>query len=87
MKLIRSYLDEVNWSKGVKIEKGKMYKVLGIPDDGKIIDNYKDGKKLAKDLVAKVGKKEAAGMLAYVANLDPKQNVLDIALKSMKEIE
>lgn len=76
------------WSKGVEVEKGKMHKVLGLADDEKITDKYTSGKKLAQDLLKAVGnKKEATGMLAFAANVNPKDNVFDKALSAMKELE
>jgi hypothetical protein len=82
-----THLNEEKWSKDVKIEKGKMHKILDIPEDKKIIDVYKDPKKLAKDLLDKTSKKEAAGMLAYAANINPKENIFDEALKELKNIQ
>jgi hypothetical protein len=72
----------------VKVEKGKMHKLLGLKDDEKITDVYTSGEELAKDLVKalKGDQKEAAGMLAYAANIDSQSNVLDDALSVLKEI-
>lgn len=81
-------LEKEKWSKGVSVEKGKMHDLLGLAPDEKIIDKYKSGKKLAEDLVKATGdKKEAASMLAFAANIDKTNNVLDAALKAIKNIE
>lgn len=70
-----------------KPKKGKMHKVLGIDADKDIQDVYTSGKKLAADLVAKVGKKKAQGMLAFVANINKEHNIYDKALTALKNIE
>ena len=72
----------------VKVEKGKMHKLLGLKDDEKVTDVYKSGEDLAKDLVKalKGDQKEAAGMLAYAANIDSQNNVLDDALAALKDM-
>lgn len=72
----------------VEVEKGKMHKLLGLKDDEKITDVYTSGEKLAKDLVKalKGDQKEAAGMLAYAANISSVENVLDDALSALKDM-
>jgi hypothetical protein len=70
----------------VKPKKGRMRAILGIPDGDTISDHYTSGRVLAKALVDKVGKKEAAGMLAYVANIDSDDNLFDVALRALKDI-
>jgi len=70
-----------------KPKKNKMHKILGIPEDKEIQDIYTSGTKLAKDLVAKVGKKKANGMLAFAANIDKTVNVFDKAHKALAKIE
>jgi uncharacterized protein Yka (UPF0111/DUF47 family) len=72
----------------VEPEKGKMHKLLGLKDDEKITDVYTSGEKLAKDLVKalKGDQKEAAGMLAYAANISSADNVLDDALSALKDM-
>jgi len=67
----------------VKIHKGKMHRALGIPQDKEITDVYTSGEKLAKDLVNKIGLKKAKGMLAYAANINPDENVFDVALRNL----
>lgn len=70
------------------VKKGKMHKLLNVPEDKEITDVYKDPKKLAADLVNATGnKKEATGMLAFAANINPVNNIFDKALKAMPEIE
>lgn len=70
------------------IKAGKMHKLLGVPEDKEITDVYKDPKKLAEDLVKATGdKKEATGMLAFAANINPKDNIFDKALKAMPEVK
>ena len=71
----------------VKVEGGKMHELLGIPEGETIKDNYTDPVKLAQDLYDKVGdKKEVAGMLAYVANINSEEDIYDKALASLDEI-
>jgi hypothetical protein len=69
------------WAKEVPKHKGKMHDILGIPEGEKVEDHYKSGESLANALVSKVGKKEAAGMLAFAANVDKSKNIFDSALK------
>jgi len=70
------------------VKKGKMHDLLGVPQDKEIADVYKDPKKLAQDLVKATDgdQKEATGMLAFAANINPANNIFDKALKAMKEI-
>ncbi len=67
----------------IDVTKGRMHKVLGIPEDKEIKDVYKSGKKLAKDLVNKVGLKKAQGMLAFVANINKEDDIFDVALRNL----
>lgn len=84
---LKAILNEEKWAQGVDVEKGKMHRLLNVPPDKKITDVYTDGKKLATDLVKATGsQKEAASMLAFAANVDKQNNVLDSALAYMKEI-
>lgn len=77
--------DEKVWSKDVEIKKGKMHKLLNIPEDKKITDIYTSGVELAKDLLKAVSgdKKKAAGMLAFPANLSKENDVFDVALRHL----
>lgn len=68
----------------IKIKKGRMHQVLGLDPKEKITDKYSSGEDLAQELVNKVGRKSASGMLAYAANLNPATNVFDKALHSLK---
>lgn len=70
-----------------KPKKGKMHKVLGIPEDKEIHDVYTSGKKLASALIAKVGKKKAQGMLAFAANINSAHDIFDKALSALKSID
>ena len=79
--------EKEKWSKDIKLEKGAMHKALGIPDDKKVSEVYTSGKELAKDLVAKVGKKKAAGMINFAANINPKDNVFDKAQRALDDME
>jgi len=72
----------------VDVEEGKMHRVLDIPEDEKISDNYESGEQLARDLVDAVGdEKEATGMIAFAANIDPEENIFDDALDAIGNIE
>jgi hypothetical protein len=75
------------WVSGVKPNKGAMHKALGLPEDKKVTDVYKSGKKLAEDLVSKVGKKKASGMINFAANADKTENIFDVAQKHLSKIE
>jgi hypothetical protein len=82
------FINEEKWTADVEPKKGKMHKILGIPEDKKITDVYTSGKKLASDLLKKVGdRKEATSMLAFAANIDKSDNVLDSALKTIQNIK
>lgn len=74
-------------SKEVKPKKNKMHSILGIDKDKKISDVYTSGKKLAQALVDKVGKKKAASMLAFAANINKDENVYDKALRAIDTIK
>jgi hypothetical protein len=68
----------------------KISKVLGLKNGETVSEMYKSGKKLATDLLKAVGgdRKKAASMLAFAANMDKTENVLDDALSHMgKESE
>jgi hypothetical protein len=84
-----SFLDEGElYDVKKKVKAGKMHKLLGVPEDKEITDVYTDPKKLAEDLVKATGdKKEAAGMLAFAANINPKENIFDKALRVMPDVE
>ncbi len=69
-----------------KPKKGKMHKILDIPEDKDISDIYTSGKKLAQDLVKKVGKKKATGMIAFAANINSDNNIFDKALRALDQI-
>lgn len=85
--LIRDIINEEKWAQNVDVEKGKMHKKLGVPENKNIKDVYSSGKKLAKDLLKAVGnKKEATGMIAYAANVNSEKNVFDDALKAVKNL-
>jgi hypothetical protein len=72
----------------VDVEEGKMHRVLDIPEDENISDNYDSGEQLARDLVDAVGdEQEASGMLAFAANIDPEDNIFDDALEAIGEID
>ena len=76
--------EQEKWSKDVKVKSGKMRELLKVGDDEKIGDKFKSGKALADALVEATGdKSEAASMLAFVANVDPHEDIFDDALTSM----
>ena len=78
--------------------KNLMHDLLQIPENKKISDVYKSGRKLAEDLVAAIKKsnivpekevqRKAASMLAFVGNWpnDPKNSVFDVALRHVKSL-
>ena len=80
--------DGEKWAQDVNVKRNKMRRLLKIPADQKLTDVYTSGHKLAKDLLKAVdgNKKEASSMLAYAANIDSKDNVLDRALHAIKSL-
>jgi hypothetical protein len=80
-------IQEEKWSQNVIVKKGEMHKVLGIPEDKKISDVYNSGEKLVKDLINKVGRKKAAGMINYVANINSSYDIFDDAQSALNKIE
>ena len=80
--------DQEKWSKEIKVKTGRMHRLLGIPQGKKIIDVYSSGITLAKDLLKAVNgnKKQASSMLAFAANVDKDNNVLDKALHAIKKL-
>lgn len=89
-----SILNEINnllekdWVSDVKPKQGKMRKLLNIPDGKKISDVFKSGKDLAMKLLKANNNDESktASMLAFAANVDKEDTVLDKALRHMKKI-
>jgi len=73
------------WVQKAKPKKGKMHKLLGLKDDETVTGKYTSGKKLAKALLKATNnnRKKVASMLAFAANADKTDNVLDAALKYM----
>jgi len=94
IQLFESFVETLN-----EAEKGLMHKLLEIPQDKKIGDVYKDGDKLASDLLRAVKnakivpvkdvRKKATSMLAFAGNWpnEGKNTVIDKALKSIKDTE
>ena len=81
-KILSERLSDVN------IKQGKMKKLLGVKEDETLEDKFSNGKALAQALLKAVNddKKEASGMLAYAANINPEKNILDDALKALKDL-
>lgn len=79
---------EDKWTKDIKPKRGKMHKLLNIPADETISSKYKSGASLAKALIRALNgdEKKASSMLAFAANADSAENVLDDALHYMKKI-
>ena len=77
-------LEKEKWAQDVKIDKGKMHKILGLKPDQKISD-FGSALAAVKKLIKAVGEKKAAGMINYAANLtdDP---FLDQMQKELKKI-
>ena len=81
-----------------RTRKNLMHELLQIPEDKKISDVYKSGRKLAEELVSAIKKsnivpekevqRKAASMLAFVGNWpnDPKNSVFDVALRHVKSL-
>jgi len=76
------------WAQDVKPKRGKMHDLLNIPDGKQISQVYTSGQALAKALVRALNgdEKKASSMLAFAANVDKTDNVLDSALHYMKKI-
>jgi hypothetical protein len=81
--------EDKKWVANVKPKRGKMHDLLNIPEDKNITDVYSSGEKLAKALLRAVNgdQKKASSMLAFAANADKTNNVLDSALHYMKKIK
>ena len=73
---------------GVKVEKGKMHKVLGLKPEENIASKYKSGEALYNALMKKVkDEKKVVGMLAFAANISKKKDVFDAALHHAKKVK
>ena len=81
------------------VEKGLMHDLLNIPEDKKIADVYKSGRKLAEDLVAAIKREKivpekevqskAAQMLVFAGNwpkTDSKNSIFDVAARYVKHL-
>jgi hypothetical protein len=81
------------------IRKNLMHELLNIPENKKIADVYKSGKKLAEDLVAAIKRekiapekdvqKKAASMLVFAGNwpkTNKKNSVFDVAARHIKTL-
>ena len=81
------------------IDKGLMHELLNIPEDKKVADVYKSGKKLAEDLVDALKKEEdipgkdvrskAVQMLLFAGNwpkTDAKNSVFVVAARLVKSL-
>ena len=98
LKLYENFKEERSESiNEAKAQKNLMHKLLGIPEDKKISEVYKSGKKLAKDLVDAIKKeklvpekdilKKATSMLVFAGNWpsDKENSIFDIAARSAKD--
>jgi len=76
------------WAQKVKPKRGKMHNLLNIPEDKTISSKYKSGEALAKALILALNgnKAKASHMLAFAANADKTENVLDSALHYIKKL-
>ena len=81
------------------VRKNLMHELLDIPEDKKISDVYKSGRKLAEELVRALEMKDvvpkkdipakAAQMLAFAGNwpkTDSKNSIFDIAARHVKSL-
>ena len=81
------------------VRKNLMHELLDIPEDKKISDVYKSGRKLAEDLVAALKKEKdvpekdvrakAVQMLLFAGNwpkTDAKNSVFDVAARHVKTL-
>ncbi len=75
------------WAKDAKPKKGKMHDLLGLSDDETVTSKYSSGESLAKALMRATNndRKKVSSMLAFAANVDKTDNVLDSALHYMKK--
>ena len=95
LSLYEAFTESLNES---RTRKNLMHELLQIPEDKKISDVYKSGRKLAEELVDAIKKsnivpekevqRKAASMLAFVGNWpnDPKNSVFDVALRHVKSL-
>jgi len=85
---ISQYMNEdEKWAQDAKPKKGKMHELLGLKDNETVSSKYTSGEKLAKALLRATNndRKKVASMLAFAANVDKSDNVLDSALRYMKK--
>jgi DNA-binding transcriptional regulator GbsR (MarR family) len=88
VKTFESFINEEKWVADVEPKKGKMHKLLNIPEEKKVSDVYTSGKKIAQDLLDATGdRKEATSMLAFAANTNKEDDIFDKALKIIKNLE
>jgi peptide subunit release factor 1 (eRF1) len=95
LSLYEAFTESLNES---RTRKNLMHELLQIPEDKKISDVYKSGRKLAEELVDAIKKsnivpekevqRKAVSMLAFVGNWpnDPKNSVFDVALRHVKSL-
>jgi peptide subunit release factor 1 (eRF1) len=95
LELYESFTESLNEA---RTRKNLMHELLQIPEDKKISDVYKSGRKLAEELVAAIKKnnlvpekevqRKAASMLSFAGNWpnDPKNSIFDVALKHVKSL-
>lgn len=79
--------EKEKWAQDVDVKQGKMGQLLGLKKGEKVTDKYSSGEALANALLKANGgdRKKTASMLAFAANVDKTNNVLDAALKYMKK--
>jgi peptide subunit release factor 1 (eRF1) len=95
LELYESFTESLNEA---RTRKNLMHELLQIPEDKKISDVYKSGRKLAEELVEAIRKnnlvpekevqRKAASMLSFAGNWpnDPKNSIFDVALKHVKSL-
>ena len=79
--------EKKKWAAEVKPKKNSMHDILGIDPDQKISSHYKSGKALADALIAKVGRKKAASMINFAANVSSAEDIFDAAQKALSKKE
>lgn len=79
--------EDEKWAQDVNVDKGEMHRVLNVPEDEEVSTHYTSGEKLARDLIDKVGREEAAGMINFAANVNDEDNIFDRAQRSLDRID
>ena len=82
-------MNEEMWASKAEVHRGKMHDTLGLKPNERVSDRYKNGRKLAADLLRanRGDRKKTAGQLAFAANIRKGESVFDDALSYLKNVK